>query len=110
MQMGKTPKRAACAAVWASELTGDLAAYTAITCKACQYGYYVKWGMIPQPLRMATLIAAERLSFELGKQMAYGRAGFAEFGDEAGDSSMDITEIERVKLVMQGVVFRNDFK
>jgi imidazolonepropionase-like amidohydrolase len=81
--------------------------------QAFQFGYFVKWGMTPaQALRMATSNAAESLNYDLGKQVGSVEKGkFADLVAVSGDPLADITEMERVKFVMEGgVVFRDDLK
>ena len=82
--------------------------------QAFQFSYYVKWGMTPaQALQMATSSAAESLNFGLGgKQVGSVEAGkYADLVAVAGDPLADITEMQRVKFVINGgVVFRNDIK
>ena len=81
--------------------------------QAFQFAYFVKWGMTPaQALRMATSNAAESLNYDLGKLVGSVEKGkFADLVAVSGDPLADITEMERVKFVMEGgVIFRDDLK
>jgi imidazolonepropionase-like amidohydrolase len=79
--------------------------------QAKEFEYLVRFGMTPaQAIRAATSVAAELMGWQ-------DRIGAVEPGKLAdliavsGDPLADITELERVKLVMKGaVVVRNDRK
>jgi len=79
--------------------------------QAKEFQYYVEYGMSPmEAIRTATTRAAELLqksdvlgSIETGK--------FADIVAVSGDPLADITELQRVKMVMkEGVIYKNEFK
>jgi imidazolonepropionase-like amidohydrolase len=79
--------------------------------QAREFKYYVDYGMTPmQAIRTGTSVAAELLGWS-------DRVGSVEPGKLAdlvavsGDPLSDITELERVKLVMKGgVVYKNELR
>ncbi|MFB3922630.1 MAG: amidohydrolase family protein [Terriglobia bacterium] len=79
--------------------------------QAREFAYMVKFGMTPaQALRAATSVAAELMSWQ-DRVGSIEEGKFADLVAVSGDPLADITELERVKLVMKGgVVIRNDLK
>jgi imidazolonepropionase-like amidohydrolase len=79
--------------------------------QADQFAYFVKWGMPPaQALQTAFVTAAAVLNYNWANQVGTLEKGkFADLIAVSGDPLADITEMQRVKLVMKGgVVVRND--
>jgi imidazolonepropionase-like amidohydrolase len=79
--------------------------------QADQFKYYDKWGLGPvKALQTAFLPAARLLNYDMEKQIGSIEKGkFADIIAVAGNPTVDVTEMERVKFVMKGgVVIRND--
>jgi len=80
--------------------------------QADQFKYYAKWGMSPaQALQTAYLPAARMLNYGWENQIgAIEKGKFADVIAVSGNPLADVTEMERVKLVMKGgSIVRNDF-
>ena len=76
-----------------------------------EFEYMVKFGMAPvQAIRAATSEAAQLMGWQ--DRVGSLEAGkFADLVAVAGDPTVDITELERVKFVMKGgQVFKNELK
>jgi imidazolonepropionase-like amidohydrolase len=79
--------------------------------QADQFKYYDKWGLGPvKALQTAFPPAARLLNYDMEKQIGSIEKGkFADIIAVAGNPTVDVTEMERVKFVMKGgVVIRND--
>jgi imidazolonepropionase-like amidohydrolase len=79
--------------------------------QADQFKYYDKWGLGPvKALQTAFLPAARLLNYDMEKQIGSIEKGkFADIIAVAGNPTVDVTEMERVRFVMKGgVVIRND--
>jgi imidazolonepropionase-like amidohydrolase len=79
--------------------------------QADQFKYYDKWGLGPvKALQTAFLPAARLLNYDMDKQIGSIEKGkLADIIAVAGNPTVDVTEMERVKFVMKGgVVIRND--
>ena len=79
--------------------------------QADQFVYFVKWGMTPvQALQTAFTIAANVLNYNWANRVgSVGKGKFADLIAVSGDPLADITEMQRVKVVMKGgMVVRND--
>jgi imidazolonepropionase-like amidohydrolase len=79
--------------------------------QADQFKYYDKWGLGPvKALQTAFLPAARLLNYDMEKQIGSIEKGkLADIIAVAGNPTVDVTEMERVKFVMKGgVVIRND--
>jgi imidazolonepropionase-like amidohydrolase len=78
--------------------------------QANQFAYYVKWGMTPvQALQMPFLTTAAMLNYNWTEKIgSLERGKFADLVAVSGNPLSDVTEMERVKLVMKGgVIVRN---
>lgn len=75
-----------------------------------EFEYMVKFGMSPaQVIRAATSVAAQMMGWD-DRIGSLERGKYADLVAVSGDPLQDITELERVKLVMKGgQVVRNDF-
>jgi imidazolonepropionase-like amidohydrolase len=79
--------------------------------QADQFKYYDKWGLGPvKALQTAFLPAARLLNYDMEKQIGSIEKGkLADIIAVAGNPTVDVTEMERVRFVMKGgVVIRND--
>jgi imidazolonepropionase-like amidohydrolase len=79
--------------------------------QADQFKYYDKWGLGPVgSLQTAFLPAARLLNYDMEKQIGSIEKGkLADIIAVAGNPTVDVNEMERVKFVMKGgVVIRND--
>ena len=79
--------------------------------QADQFAYFVKWGMTPaQALQTAFTTAANVLNYNWANRVGSVEKGkFADLIAVSGDPLADITEMQRVKVVMKGgMVVRND--
>ena len=81
--------------------------------QADQFAYYAKWGMTPtQALQTAYLPAAQMLNHGWDKHLGSIEKGkFADIIAVSGNPVADVTEMERVRLVMKGgVIVRNELR
>jgi imidazolonepropionase-like amidohydrolase len=79
--------------------------------QADQFAYYARWGMGPvKALQTAFLTAARLLNYDMENEIGSIEKGkFADVIAVAGNPTVDVTEMERVKFVMKGgMVIRND--
>jgi imidazolonepropionase-like amidohydrolase len=79
--------------------------------QAPEFEYLVKYGMTPvQAIQAATTVAAEMMGWQ-DRIGSIEKGKFADLIAVAGDPTVDITELERVRFVMKGGdVVRNDLK
>jgi imidazolonepropionase-like amidohydrolase len=75
-----------------------------------EFATMVEYGMTPlQAIRSATSVGAENIGWR-DRVGSIEKGKYADFVAVSGNPANDVTELERVKLVMKGgQVFRNDF-
>jgi imidazolonepropionase-like amidohydrolase len=80
--------------------------------QANQFAIYAAWGMGPvRALQTAYLPAARMLNYDMESHIAsIERGKYADIIAVAGNPTVDLSEMQRVRFVMKGgVVIRNDF-
>src|SRR5437660_499717 len=77
--------------------------------EAVEFATMVEYGMTPlQAIRSATSVGAENIGWK-DRVGSIEKGKFADFVGVSGNPATDVTELERVKLVMKGgQIVRND--